>query len=65
MTHPRLAEVATQCTGGPVYNMRIVLDHLSDSEIVPDSNKYYVFVYKAKTPNLQYDQQPLILSGDV
>ena len=35
------------------------------STIVPQPNKYYVFVYKAKTPNIQYDEHPFILCGDV
>ena len=35
------------------------------SVIVPNPNKYYTFVYVAKTPNIQYDQHPLILCGDV
>ena len=45
--------------------MRLLLSYLTPSEIIPDPNKYYTFVYKAKTPNLQYDQHPLILCGNV
>ena len=33
--------------------------------MVPESNKYYTFVYKAKTPGIQYDAHPLILCGNV
>lgn len=34
------------------------------SQISPQPNKYYLFVYKAKTPG-RYDQHPLILCGGV
>ncbi len=56
----RLEEVAEQCTGRPDYNMSLVLSTLTESEIVPEADKYYVFVYQAKTPGIQYDQHPLI-----
>ena len=32
---------------------------------VPDVGKYYVFVYQPKTPNIQYDQNPLVAVTDV
>ena len=32
---------------------------------VPDVGKYYTFVYNAKTPNVQYDQHPLIACTDL
>ena len=49
----------------PKRNMRLLLDSLSPSEIVPEPNKYYTFIYKAKTRGITYDQNPLILCGDV
>ena len=52
-------------TGSPDYNMSLLLDYLTADEITPQANKYYVFVYKAKTPNIRYDQHPLILCGNV
>jgi hypothetical protein len=60
-----LVGMQDQFTGSPNYNMELLLEVLSGSEIVPQPNKYYVFVYKAKTPNIQYDQHPLILCGSV
>ena len=36
-----------------------------ESTIVPEVDKYYVFVYKAKTPRTQYDQHPFILCTGV
>lgn len=61
----QLANITGEFTGGPDYNMRLLLSYLTESEVVPEANKYYVFVYKAKTPNIQYDQHPLVLCGNV
>ena len=49
----------------PQANMRKLLDELSKITIVPEPNKYYTFVYTAKTPRIQYDQFPLILCGSI
>ena len=46
-------------TRSPEKNMQMLLDVL-DSTIVPEADKYYVFVYKAKTPRIQYDQHPFV-----
>ena len=43
--------------------MGILLASLDRSTIVPMPNKYYTFVYKAKTPRITYDMYPLILCG--
>ena len=49
----------------PTKNMDMVLSNLSPSTIVPEANKYYTFIYKAKTRGIQYDMHPLILCGNV
>ena len=49
----------------PVSNMSSLLNVLTPSVIVPERDKYYVFVYKAKTPNIRYDQHPFIVCNDV
>ena len=49
----------------PTRNMGILLRSLSPSGIVPEANKYYTFIYRAKTRGIQYDQNPLIICGDV
>ena len=49
----------------PTRNMAILLSTIEGPGIVPRPNKYYTFIYKAKTPNIQYDQHPLILCGNV
>ena len=51
--------------GDPNRNMAILLAKLNKSGIVPNANKYYTFVYKAKTKGIRYDQNPLILCGNV
>ncbi len=45
--------------------MDLLLSNIGPAEIVPRPNKYYTFVYKAKTPRIQYDQHPLILCGSI
>ena len=37
----------------------------STSTSSPSVGKYYVFVYNAKTPNIQYDSNPLVAVTDV
>ena len=49
----------------PVRNMSLLLSELSPSTIVPRPNKYYTFIYKAKTPGIEYDQHPLVLVGSI
>ena len=45
----------------PVMNMARVLDKLGPGLIVPEVNKYYTYVYTAKTKNIRYDQHPFII----
>ena len=61
----RLEAITSEFTKGPSYNMELLLSYLTEPEIIPQPNKYYVFVYKAKTPNITYDQHPLVLVGDI
>ena len=52
----------------PTKNMQMLLGGYFKSiqgQVTPEANKYYLFVYKAKTPNIQYDQHPLIICGNV
>ena len=49
----------------PSVNIRLILTRLTPARFVPKANKYYTFIYKAKTPGVQYDQNPLIQCGDV
>ena len=43
-----------------------IMGALNDTvEAIPSVGKYYTFVYNAKTPNVQYDQHPLIACTDL
>lgn len=42
-----------------------LLDVLTESKKVPSPGKYYIFVYRPKTPNIQYDQNPFVAVTDV
>ena len=43
-----------------------LMDNLTNtSTSSPSVGKYYVFVYSAKTPNIQYDSNPLVAVTDV
>lgn len=57
----RIRRLIPKATGGPTSNMKLLLNSISPSGIVPEVNKYYVFVYNAKTPNIQYDKHPFII----
>ena len=41
-----------------------ILDAIQESGKVPSVGKCYVFVYNPKTPNVQYDQNPLVAVTD-
>lgn len=45
----------------PEFCMRMLMEKLDIVDIVPQPDKYYVFVYKAKTPKIKYDQHPFII----
>lgn len=42
-----------------------LLEVLQESGKVPRPGKFYIFVYNAKTPNIRYDQNPLVAVTDV
>jgi hypothetical protein len=50
-----------ESTNDPEDQMLMIMDALKDTVTpIPDIGKFYTFVYNAKTPQLQYDQHPLI-----
>ena len=61
----RIAGLSSKMTGSARYNMALLLKNLSPSVIIPETDKYYVFVYKAKTPNIQYDAHPFIVCTSI
>jgi hypothetical protein len=42
-----------------------ILNVLQESGRVPRVGKYYTFVYRPKTPNITYDQNPLVAVTEV
>ena len=43
-----------------------LMDAVSDSYTpVPEPGKYYILIYSPKTPNIQYDQNPLVAVTEV
>ena len=50
-----------QSTNDPEDLMLMIMDALKETVApIPEIGKFYTFVYNAKTPQLQYDQHPLI-----
>ena len=42
-----------------------VMNALREGGKVPTAGNYYCFVYQPKTPNIQYDQNPLVAVSNV
>ena len=40
--------------------MMAVMETATDVELIPEVGRYYTFLYAPKTPNIKYDQNPLI-----
>ena len=45
--------------------MMMVMETFTKTELIPEVGKYYTFVYKPKTPNVQFDHYPLIACTEV
>lgn len=42
-----------------------LMESLKESGKIPQTGKYYIFVYNPKTPNITYDQNPFVAVTDV
>ena len=42
-----------------------IISVLTEVDKVPQAGKFYTFVYTPKTPNIQYDQNPLVAVTDI
>lgn len=40
--------------------MLVIIDTFKDEVLYPDPGRFYTFIYTPKTPNIEYDQHPLI-----
>ena len=45
--------------------MMNILQIFNETDLIPDSGKFYTFVYQAKTPRLEYDEHPLVAVTEV
>jgi len=53
-------------TNDPEEMMMKIMELLSGTVTpIPDVGGFYTFIYNAKTPNISYDQHPLIACTDV
>ena len=53
-------------TNDPEEMMMEIMEALNDTvTTIPEVGKFYTFVYNAKTPNITYDQHPLIACTDL
>lgn len=66
-TRNRVRSVIDNLTGkeNPDDIMLELLEVLQESGSTPLSGKFYIFVYNPKTPNIRYDQNPLVGVTDV
>jgi hypothetical protein len=49
----------------PTDIMQSLLLALDESDGIPQVDKYYTYIYNAKTPGIRYDQHPLVLVTNV
>jgi len=61
---PRMRELKKRIdaaeTSDPEDLMLIIMDVLKEEVLYPEPGKFYTFVYNPKTPDIEYDQHPLI-----
>jgi hypothetical protein len=61
---PRMKELKKRIgesnTNDPEDLMMIIMDVLKQEVLYPEPGKFYTFVYTPKTPDIEYDQHPLI-----
>lgn len=42
-----------------------ILEVLTETEVIPNTGEYYVFVYNPKTKNITYDAHPFVAVTDI
>ena len=52
-------------TTDPEEIMLLIMELFTIEEILPEVGKFYTFIYNPKTPNISYDQHPLIACVDL
>ena len=63
-TPPRMKElkkrISDSNTSDPEDLMLIIMEVLKEEVLYPEPGKFYTFMYRPKTPEIEYDQHPLI-----
>ena len=59
------ARVREENVSDPEHIMLLIMEIFTIQEIVPEAGKFYTFIYNAKTPNISYDQHPLIACVEI
>ena len=59
------ARVLKENVNDPEDIMLLIMEIFTIQEIVPEAGKLYTFIYNAKTPNISYDQHPLIACVEI
>ena len=57
--------VREENVSAPEDIMLLIMEIFTIQEIVPEAGKFYTFIYNAKTPNISYDQHPLIACVEI
>jgi len=53
-------KIAQSGTSDPEDLMLMIMETLKEEVLYPEPGKFYTFVYNPKTPEIEYDQHPLI-----
>ena len=66
-TYNRLTPIVEELNGmeDPDDMMLSIISVLDEIATVPDVGQYYTFIYKPKTPNITYDEHPLIACTEI
>jgi hypothetical protein len=58
-------EVGRMNVKDPEDIMLLIMELFTEKTWIPEPGKFYTFVYNPKTPNIEYDQHPLIACTEV
>jgi hypothetical protein len=55
-----LKRINNEGISDPEDLMLVIMDTLKEEVLYPEPGKFYTFIYNPKTPDIKYDQHPLI-----
>lgn len=58
-------QVEKMSTKDPEDIMLLIMELFTEKTWVPEVGKFYTFIYNPKTPDIEYDQHPLIACTEV